>query len=203
MQKYIIATVVSLLGAFHLLMIGLYLGPANLAKKELSRVVEAYVLPLFYQDWHLFSPNPGFQVTRVWVKCTDEKGKTGEWLDALLPFERAHYRNRLSSHGTFVHVVQKNAEDLMKEYYARKEACGKTGKRCREATLIEQTSRLPVYEMQVRFANDVCTQSLGHRAAATQTKVLRLTPRAYSHRDQKGRWDTVQQIEFAPLRRKG
>ena len=47
--------------AYHLGMTLIYLSPPNLLKQELGARAERYMGTLFYQNWHLFSPEPGMK----------------------------------------------------------------------------------------------------------------------------------------------
>ena len=53
-----VAAVVSVVFVFHFSMIGLYLLPLNPVKLAFNRYLVVYVDPLFYQNWHLFAPDP-------------------------------------------------------------------------------------------------------------------------------------------------
>ena len=75
-----VAVVVSVVFVFHFFMIGLYLLPLNPVKLEFSRYLVVYVDPFFYQDWHLFAPDPINSSQSVIGKCRVGDVESG-WFD--------------------------------------------------------------------------------------------------------------------------
>lgn len=69
----VVTVVVSTLFLFHFSMVGLYLLPLNPAKLAFGAHLSTYVDTLFYQNWHLFAPDPVSSSHSVIGKC-----KTGD-----------------------------------------------------------------------------------------------------------------------------
>lgn len=87
-----VAVVVSVVFVFHFSMIGLYLLPLNPVKLKLGRYLGVYVDPFFYQDWHLFAPDPIDSSQSVIGKCRVGSVESG-WFDV--------------THGTIERLEQK------------------------------------------------------------------------------------------------
>ena len=64
-----VAVVVSVAFVFHFAAIGFYLLPLNPVKLAWNPLLASYVNPLFYQNWHLFAPDPINSSQSVIGKC--------------------------------------------------------------------------------------------------------------------------------------
>ncbi|MER8029722.1 DUF5819 family protein [Streptomyces bauhiniae] len=68
----------------HLLLLFLYLAPANAISKEHRELVNSYVYPEFDQNWKLFAPNPlqgNIDVdARAEVRMPDGSLRTSDWV---------------------------------------------------------------------------------------------------------------------------
>lgn len=87
--------------AIHFAMTAIYLMPVSPAKLRLAPLAQAYMSPLFVQDWHLFAPDPDSS-TRVWMVSCRIRGPDGAtretpWADITTPYRQAHYRSRFGS----------------------------------------------------------------------------------------------------------
>ncbi len=91
---------------FHVAMLAIYHSPANLAKLELGRFAHAYVTPLFEQNWHLFSPNPGISHTILATRCQPTGGEWSEWVDPIAPLEAEHDAHPISGLSKLMYVYR-------------------------------------------------------------------------------------------------
>ncbi|WP_030802873.1 DUF5819 family protein [Streptomyces sp. NRRL F-2799] len=68
----------------HLLLLFLYLAPANAISKEHRELVNSYVYPEFDQNWKLFAPNPLqgniYVDARAEVEMPDGSRRTSDWV---------------------------------------------------------------------------------------------------------------------------
>ncbi len=86
----------------HLLLVFLHVAPENPVSKRYSRQVEAWVYPLFEQDWRLFAPNPESVNRQISVrtKHTGSDGAThvSSWFDLTALDYAAVEHNPFPSH---------------------------------------------------------------------------------------------------------
>ncbi len=75
-----VAVVLPALLVFHFFLTGLYLLPLNPVKLAFGRHLSAYVDRLFYQNWHLFAPDPINSSHSVIGKCRSGDVESA-WLD--------------------------------------------------------------------------------------------------------------------------
>lgn len=93
----------------HFAMTAIYLIPVSPAKLRLAPLAQAYMSPLFAQDWHLFAPEPESS-TRVWMVSCRIRGPEGAtretpWADITTPYRQAHYRSRFGSADRLVRTL--------------------------------------------------------------------------------------------------
>src|SRR5712692_339797 len=107
----------------HLLMTAIYLSPANLLKKGLGRAAYSYMLPLFFQNWHLFSPYPTINSTKLAVRCRKAGQGWSSWRDPLDDLYAKHYHYRISGHGKLIYVYGEIAIALDREFNRKRAEC--------------------------------------------------------------------------------
>lgn len=95
LRRLLFATT-GILFVFHFLVTAIYLTPLNPIKLKLDSLVNAWMLPLFRQNWHLFAPNPLSSNHSLIVKCRIGE-TTSDWLDITSGILNRYYENRLSS----------------------------------------------------------------------------------------------------------
>jgi hypothetical protein len=85
--------------AYHLLMVFLWNSPRNVVTDRLNRPVQAWMNPLFVQDWRLFAPDPWSNDVRVSAQALriDDNGRAqkSRWVDLTT-------RDLAGIHGTAV-----------------------------------------------------------------------------------------------------
>lgn len=93
----------------HFAMTALYVSPLSPVKVRHYRTVLDYMEPVFYQDWHLFSPSPPDYDLKLHVRCRMVERGTGrkrrsDWVDISSDLVRRHQEIRLSPLGALVSV---------------------------------------------------------------------------------------------------
>lgn len=195
---------------FHLVMTAVYLGPPNLIKMEYGAAVQRYMLPLFYQNWHLFSPNPSVSSTKLVVRC-EQDGAWGDWQDPLEYWYEKHYRYRVTGHGKVIYAIRAVGTDLLNKLSSIQGACLEgydevtpaANKLC-HLKAKEDVMSTEQFRRSAALAGSVCaitapgwSMSTGH--SDYQLKLLQMFPRKYSERDQDGPpWSVVQEILLDP-----
>ena len=101
-----VTAVVSVVFVFHFSMIGLYLLPLNPVKLAFSPYLVAYVDSLFYQNWHLFAPDPINTSQSVIGKCRTD-GVESHWFDMTHGIvERLEQNPTASALSSVLHLQQ-------------------------------------------------------------------------------------------------
>jgi hypothetical protein len=71
--------------AFHLLFVTLFVAPPNQASRKYQSMTNQWIYPLFEQNWRLFAPDPlnvNIRVNaRVQVRAADGTVTTSDWMD--------------------------------------------------------------------------------------------------------------------------
>lgn len=88
-------------GVLHILATALFLLPQNPATAFYAPAVNTYMIPLFNQDWHLFSPRPPTSSLHYWIRCSaDQEGLSqSPWIDPLAREKGVHKALRVVGHG--------------------------------------------------------------------------------------------------------
>lgn len=217
MKSKMVGIIIALLGMFHALMTVAYLAPANLLTRNIQSLVFSYMGPLFYQDWHLFSPNPGITTTEFWLRCRLSDQRWTQWLDPFAQIQAEHYANRITGRGKLLYVYRGIAKGLDREYDHRYETCSeelykdleKKGEReiprekyrqllqdrCSRSRIVEQVESSEAYKVAARFASDFCA-AIGNIETTSQSfqfAVINLTPKKYSERKSKQKWGNMEE----------
>jgi hypothetical protein len=86
----------------HVLLVFLYVAPPNAISKAYSRQVNAWVRPMFEQNWRLFAPNPqsvNRQISaRIKQTAPDGTTKVSGWIDLTAADDSAVKHNVFPSH---------------------------------------------------------------------------------------------------------
>jgi hypothetical protein len=75
-----VAVVIGLVLAMHFIAIALWVGPDNVIVDGSSRLLRAYISPIFHQGWRLFAPNPIDGNTTMLVRARLVDPSTGRLL---------------------------------------------------------------------------------------------------------------------------
>ncbi len=211
-RQSLIALLVVGLGMFHVLMIALYLLPNNLLTIHLGTFNREYMHPFLYQNWHLFSPNPGFSQNRLWFRYQLETGDWTPWSDPLDRFQRAHERNRLGGIGRRNRIYRTLVDEVRRAYYEdpeaptteikdnpddSEEAEATESEEQEHQRRVKQVRDNPVSEVIQRFALDWAKlEDISSSPAAFQYQVMRFYPRRFSNTNKLQRFEKVRKIEF-------
>lgn len=205
-----LATTVAAILVFHFLMTAVYLSPPNLLKRDLGRLAWRYMSPLFYQNWHLFSPNPGISSTKLAIRCWSPDTGWGEWRDPLAELYPKHYRWRISGYGKVIYIyrdvglslnrlVREKLVECLERHAARPE---EVQRECSEQRIAPRLHDEPAFALSVRLAARTCESAgpMEDRVQRLQFKVVEFFPRKFSERNQMEKlWSEVRELEFAPL----
>jgi hypothetical protein len=209
-RKWLIAACVSLLTATHVAMTAIYLSPPNLLQQTVGEIVQDYMSPLFYQNWHLFSPRPGITSTKLAVRCHDADAGWTAWLDPLVTLYDEHYKYRVLGYGKVLYVYREIAIDLRQTLRVAQAECleraaDQPGREasCRDEEAVHRIRDSPPYELATRFAERTCRDwERVARLDDVQFKLLEFFPLKYSERHERDkRWSQVEEVVFPPLRR--
>lgn len=222
---YALVTVVLLVLGGHLLATLVYLGPPNVAKEHLGPAADAYMKPVFYQNWHLFSPNPGISTRKLAVRCGAADEPWTEWIDPLEGVVAEHYDNRFSGLGKLLYVYRAVGDDLRRTMKTRMIRCQKrvlgeavsdddidpdslvdldeVHETCSPEALMETLTQTEEFALAVTYSQRVCEQYLEGEADQLdrlQFKLLEFFPVKYADRedaDASGRlWGKVHEVVF-------
>ncbi len=192
-MKYRIAgaCAAALLG-FHLLMIFVYLGPPNLLQYQWGNFAFGYMQNIFYQNWHLFSPNPGINSVKFAVRCADENGHWSHWKDPFAGALERHQLTRITGYGKVLALFDDIAQSLKKEVATK--------------TRLDQALQETPKQLARRFAVDYCLTRHPEKPEhleAIQFKVMEFSPVPFTKvQDAKYLWDRVVEIPFEPIHRR-
>ncbi len=189
-MKYRIAGALgALLLGFHLLMIATYLGPPNLVQYHLGSFAFRYMHNIFYQNWHLFSPNPGINSVKFAVRCADAKGQWSNWKDPFAGALHRHQLTRITGYGKVLALFDDIAQSLKKDLTRTDKA-------------IQELQETP-QQLAQRFSIDYCLTRHPEKPEhleAIQFKVIEFAPVPFTKvQDNKLGWDRVTEIPFAPI----
>jgi hypothetical protein len=213
-RRYLVAGTVLVLAALHLLMTVVYLSPPNLLRQQFGLLADVYMHPLFYQNWHLFSPNPGVTTTKLAVRYRIDD-VWSEWFDPVQQLQDQHYAYRVTGHGKLIYVYRDVALELRRSYGRDVQACLQEqldagvparealgpGGSCSEEAVILRLLEHPATAMAYRFAIATSLARTPDRDPdAYQFKLLEFYPLNYSERDKvHQRWSQVLEVVFPPL----
>lgn len=218
-STYAIALTVLLALGGHLFSTLVYLSPPNVAKEHFGELADAYMRPLFYQNWHLFSPNPGISSRKLAVRCGAAEEPWGEWFDPLEGLVAEHYENRVSGTGKLLYVYRAVGDDLRLKMKKKMATCqqrlvdaapdpewlpepGEVAEQCSPEALMDELVATDEFALAIRYTQRVCEESVGDPASLDrlQFKLLEFFPVKYAERDQAEatgrRWGKVHEVFF-------
>lgn len=192
LRALLVALVLCGVSGYHVLMTLVYLSPPNLLKQALGETAERYMAPLFYQNWHLFSPEPGISSTKFAFQCLPEGGEWGPWRDPLVSLHDDFYAHRIGGYGKLIYVYRDLAIGLKQSMRRVQAACLERYPEddptryvaCDSNAMMEEVAPEPSFELAMRFTRTACTALLdpGERLAGYTFKTLEFFPLKYSER---------------------
>lgn len=199
-RKAIATSIVVLCFTFHVGMTAIYLLPQNPAKIAISSVSEPYMSEVFYQDWHLFSPHPGFTRDHIWVRWQMDNGHWSTWADPLAKMTKVHESRTSLAAGRRLRIYEGFIKNLVRDYFKAVDTIidEESKNKIDEAEIVlqicEKSRHFPIAR---RFALDVAqTQSGADHVRAFQFKIMRFYPKKYSERTGDKLFGRVIEIEF-------
>lgn len=97
----LIAAVTAGTVAVHLAMTFLYVAPSNPVSQAYSKQIDAWMLPLFQQDWNLFAPDPLSENVDIKARATVQPSDTvTDWIDLTAADRAAEVGDPVPSHVT-------------------------------------------------------------------------------------------------------
>src|SRR5690606_23254929 len=140
------------------------LSPPNLLKQELGAQAERYMGTLFYQNWHLFSPEPGISTTKFAFRCVADGREWGPWRDPLVSLHDDFYAHRVGGYGKLIYVYRDLAIGLKQSMQKLQRAClerypeddPERYVRCDSLELMEDAFVEPSFELAMRFTRTAC-----------------------------------------------
>jgi hypothetical protein len=93
----------------HFSIIVLHAGPINPISAKLQPFINVYVKPFFYQNWHLFAPDPITTNFRLYVQVRyTEMGMTkpveSPWIDVMTPLLEKNEKTIFSPHNRMIRL---------------------------------------------------------------------------------------------------
>jgi hypothetical protein len=170
----------------HMLVTAFYLSPKNPIKTKLNSYLQKYMGPLFYQNWHLFSPNPGTKFIRLQALCKNEI--SSNWIQPMGNIEKSHQLTRILGSGKVLYYYREIGEDLWNQTTSRFHECSKN-KIGTQGTVIEECQRQAIENSQgafelkraVLYGKKSC-EILKNNSKLSALKIIRFEPVQYSKR---------------------
>ncbi len=184
----------------HFTLVGLLLSPANPLVGVAGPVASLYHNGATYQNWHLFSPDPGISSTFLSVRCWTPEGVT-TWMDPLdhieplasaadrtLDMKRSLQLRRSMPMKVWSEAEKLNARCTQVEDEAARTEC-----------IIEQralfVTSTPMRAAQ-RASSAACSAITDDTAIAYELEIVHTLPKRYTERDDPRPFGEAQRIEF-------
>jgi hypothetical protein len=201
-MRYKLITGVAISGlAFHLFMIFVNLGPPNLLKLHFGPLSHDYMRLFFYQNWHLFSPNPAISSSKFAVRCADEDGQWSKWKDPFAGLQERHQLTRITGYGKVMMLFGDIAQSLKQVEADAMKPC--EDESCEEDRQITRRIQQQAKDLATRFAISYCRERHPERPqslSAIQYKILELFPVQFTAREQaQQKWEKVIELPFEPI----
>ncbi len=171
----------------HILTTLLYLSPPNLLKQNFEEHIFGYMNPLFSQNWHLFSPNPGISFTRLAVRCG-----SGEWIDPQADIQKSHAITRILGYGKIMSIYEDSFHKVKKTYTETlKESQKNAGNKDAFIQSLRMNSEV---KKIINFSEKFCAKINPEVSNNMSVKLLEFFPKKYSARSSDLPWSRV--IEY-------
>lgn len=124
----------------HLIATALFLLPVNKFSRSYSEYVSGYMLPLFYQRWKLFAPDPPMTSLHFLYRCK-VKGDWVDWRDLSSNLQHEFSQNPFGGAGKFLLVQNSIGQKAVKSEYGYRKANSSAYEFCKKefGPVIEET----------------------------------------------------------------
>ena len=76
-----------------------YVEPGKYFPPFVISAIRAYMLPIFYQNWVVFAPEPTINSNKFWYRCKTKNQQWSVWIDPGEELLQKHYANRFLYYG--------------------------------------------------------------------------------------------------------
>lgn len=99
----------SIFTVVHFSIIALHAGPINPISAKLQPFLNTYVIPFFYQNWHLFAPDPITTNFRLfaqvrYIEAGEDEPVESPWIDVMTPLLEKNEETLFSPHNRMVRL---------------------------------------------------------------------------------------------------
>ena len=183
----------------HFTLVALLLSPANPLVGAAGPIATLYHNGATYQDWHLFSPDPGISSTFLSVRCATADGAT-EWFDPLdraEPFAGA--MDRIFDMQRTLQLRRALPMRVWSEAERLQARCKDSSDEERTQCVLDQRAQFVVsapMATALRASAAACKVVTGAAAPVFELEIVRTLPKRYSQRDDARPFAEVQRIAF-------
>jgi Family of unknown function (DUF5819) len=196
---YIGVGAVFALFGLHVVFTASYLMPPNPLKNKVSSVVQSYMGNLFYQNWHLFSPNPGIRYSRIEVACSAGIQAKPEfnWEDIESQKQRVHEATRILGVSKSLQYYRHAGDTLWNRFVAEYQNCKITNPESKECIKSSKTKleSSAYFKLIDRYANDFCSRK--DSSPGFKFRLTRSNPVAFSKRANREESQISETLSFA------
>ena len=171
----------------YMIPLGIYLLPSNPATRETEYKIKYLMNELFYQDWHLFAPNPSQRIIKMYIRCSTNKNNWTSWFNPIEKLQKAHENNRFSLKGLYYRQYNYIVTNLRASYHFTDERAVKKAKHFYKLKTLAE-----------KFSGDICLYKMKTTSTTVEFRILDFYPRQYSDRDAKKNRQVYTSQTFGP-----
>ena len=204
--KRLISTIAVLISLAHCVLIVFYTvanedSPWTIYDTELGNFGKIYTEPFLSQNWHLFSPNPGFEPTYFLTRYR-VAGQWGEWHSPYRKIEEAHLKYRVTSHSKLMYILDSLGSQLVNRYSNIRDRMTKSQPYLTDEqheAILEELTRSEHSENIRRYVIDSYQGDL-ESVSALQFKIQRTRPPSYTDRAKgNNEHEIIAELLFPPM----
>ena len=154
----------------YIIALAIYLFPLNPATLHIKSKVTYFMDRFFYQDWHLFSPDPSQRTVQMYIKCG--KSRNADWFNPIQRLQKAHEGNRFSLKSLYYRQYNYIVTELRSSYRLT---------RARAINKREGFDKMK--SLAIRFSGDMCLYKTNKVASVVQFKIVSFHPKQYSQKN--------------------
>jgi hypothetical protein len=161
-----------------------YLMPPNPIKNKISETVQSYMGSLFYQNWHLFSPNPGIRYSRLEVACDARKKEEIDliWEDIESQKQSVHEVTRVLGVSKSLQYYRHIGDSLWNKFVTEYQKCKSVYSESNKCLQLSKTKvqSSTHFKLIDRYAADFCLKK--DSSPNFQVRLTRSNPIPFSKR---------------------